>query len=409
MNITLNKNRIDFNKWTNYFFIAFAFSIPISNALTSLFSVLVILMWVLERDFHKKIHIIISNKLSLSFLFLILFSFISLAWSPDIQYAFKFIVSKYWEYLIIPIMLTSFKKKYTPYVFNAFLLSMFISEIISYGIFFGWWSYNNVLATDPSPFMNHIEYSTYLSFTIFIIISKILSETRKSWLFIYSLYCLTALSNLFINGGRTGQVSFIITIIILSIFYFKLSIKYIITLLSVIATFLILMYHFNPNFHTRVHQVQTDIYKMQTHNDFSGSLTTRFALWSIGINTFIDSPILGTGIGGEMKKKDYYSEKLNLGNFETFSDYHNTFIMYAVQLGITGLVLVMVIFYILFTLKIQNKNHKMLSLAFTSIFLFHSMGGFSFHLFNSLSFLVLFSALFNALSFSGHKENNSLT
>ncbi|MEA2019664.1 MAG: O-antigen ligase family protein [Campylobacterota bacterium] len=399
---------VDYNLFANYFFIGFAFSIPISNALTSLFSVLIILSWILERNFSEKINIILKDKLSLSFLFLIFFSLISLVWSSDVQYAIKFIASKYWEYLIIPIMLTSFKKEYTSYVLNAFLLSMFISEIISYGIYFQWWTYNNVLPSDPSPFMNHIEYSTYLSFTVIIIITKLLIEKRKNWHFIYSLYFLTALTNLFINGGRTGQASFLITIVIISIIYFKLSIKKIFALVFSILTFLILMYNFNPNFNSRITQIQTDIYKMQTNNDYSGSITARFALWTTGINVFMDSPILGTGIGGEMKKRDYYSEKLNFGNLETYSDYHNTFIMYAVQLGVTGLAIVIFIFYILFTLKLRNRNHQMLLIAFSTIFLLHSMGGFSFHLFNSLSFLVLFATLFNSLSSLEYRENNVL-
>jgi O-antigen ligase len=405
---TAIKNKIkniDFNKWTNYFFIAFAFSIPISKALDSLFTALIIISWLLEGNFYNKLQTIKQDRLSLIFLFLIFFSIFSLLWSPNLAYAIKFITIKYWHFLAIPIMLTSFKTKYIKYVLNAFLLSMLISEIVSYGIFFEIWTYKNVPSWDPSPFMNHTDYSTFLSFALIIILTKLATVQELSWRIFYSLYFITGLSNLFINGGRTGQVTFIVTIFIMTIFYFKLSIKQITGVILSLITLLVLAYNISPNFHDRVNQVQTDLTNVYEKNEFSGSLSIRIALWTIGTETFLDNPIIGTGIGGETKKINEYSLRHGFHDLTTYTDYHNTFIQYAVQLGIIGLLIPVFVFYTLFTLKFKTEQYKILTVAFSTIYMMHAMGGFSFHILDSLVFLCTFGSLFNAISYLERKEN----
>jgi len=394
----IKTQNIDFNKWTNYFFIAFAFSIPISKALISLFSALIIISWLLEQDYSKKLQYIKQDPLSLSFLFLILFSIVSLLWSPDIMYAIKFIGVKYWHYLIIPIILTSFKLEYTRYVLNAFLLSMFISEIVSYGIFFEIWSYKNVLPSDPSPFMNHADYSTFLSFALIIILSKLLTVKELPWRVFYSLYFVTGLANLFINGGRTGQVTFIVTLSLITIIYFKLSFKRLVGLFVALLLFLSLAYTLSPNFHARINLLGTELTNMYNDNDYTGSFPTRLALWRVGFDTFMDHPFIGTGIGGETKEIEYYGSKHGFNHLGTKTDYHNSFIHYGVQLGIIGFLIPIIIFYQLFKLEFTTQHYRLLTTAFTTIFMLHAMSGFSFHILDSLVFLCTFAALFNAVS-----------
>ncbi len=396
---------IDFNKWTNYFFIAFAFAIPISKALDSLFTALIIISWLLEGNLYNKFKIIKTDRLSLIFLFLIFFSLVSLLWSPDLTYAIKFITIKYWHFLAIPIMLTSFKTKYIRYVLNAFLLSMLISEIVSYGIFFEIWTYNNVPSWDPSPFMNHTDYSTFLSFALIIILTKFTTVKEFGWRVFYTLYFVTGLSNLFINGGRTGQVTFIVAILVMAIFYFKLSLKQILGVFLALITLLVLAYNISPNFQGRVNLVQTDLTNVYEKNQFEGSLSIRMALWTIGSETFLDNLPLGTGIGGETKEIDAYAQKHGFENLNTFTDYHNTFIQYGVQLGIIGFLIPIFVFYTLFTLKFKTQLYKGLTIAFSTIYLMHAMGGFSFHILDSLVFLCTFGALFNAISYLEKKES----
>lgn len=406
-NIVLNKfHSIDFNKLTNVFFVGFAFSIPISKALVSLFTALMILSWLAEGHFLKKFNIIKHDKLSLVIFFLIGYSTLSLFWSPDLYYAIDFITRKYWHYLIIPIMLTSFKIEYVRYVINAFLASMFISEIISYGIFFEIWTYNNIPASDPSPFINHIDYSIFLAFALVIIITKLTTTQDLKWKFFYSIYFLTGLSNLFINGGRTGQVAFLFSILVMSFLYFRNSYKVLLGSLATVVLTLAMAYNFSPNFQNRVSQLETDLINMYKHQDFRGSVATRIALWTIGGTAFLEHPLFGTGIGGEMKDIVKNGEKCGFVFIPGQSDYHNAFIQYAVQLGILGLFIPISVFYILFTLQFKTTQYKLLATSFGIIFLLHSLGGFSFHIMNPLALLCTFATLFNAISYQEKILNN---
>ncbi|MBL1244956.1 MAG: O-antigen ligase family protein [Sulfurimonas sp.] len=259
-------------------------------------------------------------------------------------------------------------------------------------------TYNNIPPSDPTPFMNHTDYSTFLSFTLIIIFSKLFTHKDRFWKILYSLYFITALSNLFINGGRTGQVTFLFTVITLSIFYFKLSLTKVFAILILLITLLVFAYNTSPNFHNRINKLQVEMSNMYLHHDFRGSLSIRFALWKLGTAIFFDNPLLGTGIGGETKQLKEYRDKYNFKIKTIYSDYHNTFVQYAVQLGIVGLLIPIIVFYLLFTLKFKTREYKMLSVAFSTIYLLHAMGGFSFHILDSLVFLSVFAALFNAIT-----------
>ncbi len=390
----------NYNKYINYCFIGLAFSIPISKALTSIFTALMILLWLLEGNFKDKFYIIARNKLSVAILLLVGFSIVAILWSSNLHFVLKFLRIKYWYFSPVIIMLTSHRLKYTKYVLDGFLLSMFFSEIASYGVYFGLWSFNHATHSDPTVFMDHISYSIYLALTIMILLIKIFEQESLKLKIPLIIFLLTATTNLFINGGRTGQFSLIITIIVIVIVYYKKSYKILFSSIVMVMLVIPLAYKYSPNFHNRMAQLHVDVNNAYYHHNFNGSLSTRIALWTVGINKFIDHPWLGSGIGNEMKDIKSYTKKYNFNKkfLKTFTDYSNNFINYAVQLGIFGLILNILIFYYLFVLKIKEKRYKILSVSFAIILLLYAMGGVIFQTINPMSFFVVFAGLFNAIA-----------
>lgn len=393
--------KIDYNKLINISFVGLAFSIPISKALTSIFTGILILLWLLEGNLKKKSHIILHDKLSIAIIIFVGFSIISLLWASNIAYAIKFIRVKYWYFAPILIMLTSFRLSYTKYVLDAFLLSMFISEIASYGVYLKIWHIKGVSYTNPTVFMSHVDYSVYLAFAIMVLLVKIYEQKDLKARIFLGIFFITATTNLFINGGRTGQFAFVLTVLVIAFLYYRRSYKIILS--SILLAFLSmpLAYHFSPNFHKRIDQLYTDVHNAYAYHNYDGSLSTRISLWTIGINKFIDHPILGSGIGNEMKGLKPYINKYGFSekNLKPYSDFHNNFIMYAVELGIVGLLVNLFIFYRIATFDIRERRYKVLSTAFAIVFLSHEMGGFSFHLMDSLVLFAVFAALFNAIEY----------
>ena len=302
---------------------------------------------------------------------------------------------------MIPIIYTSLDKKFLGHIFSACLISMFLSEIMSYGIFFEFWTYKNVLPSDPAPFMDHVSYSIYLAFTSMILLNKIFFETELKYKVIYILFFITVTSNLFLNGGRSGQVTFFIILLILAILNAKHKLKAVAVSVLFLSITFFAAYNISPNFQNRFNQATTDVSQMIEQNNYTGSFSTRVSLWIIGIDQITDSISLGSGMGNEMNQIEYYVQKHNfdITHLKRFGDHHNMFITYGIQLGQIGLILIFLIFYFVYTLKIKDPMNKNLNTVFIITFTLWSFTGTTFHTMNPMTFFALFAGLFNAISY----------
>ena len=395
----INISRTFYNNYINYFIILYAFCLPISRAGISLSIVLIFLFWILEADFKRKYFEIKNNYFILTIFIFILYSFISILWSSDKIFALEY-VKKYYHFLIIPIIFTSLKKEYIDKVFSAFLLGMLISEITSYGIFFELWTKEGISPNDPSPFMDHSNYSTYLAFTVFILMHKIIHTDDLKWKLAYSIFFLFSTSNLFLNGGRTGQFSFLITLCIIGFLNFKNKLKAVVLFISLGTTIFVSAYNISPVFKDRFDYFLHDVEVMINEKDFSNSFSLRVALWISGLEASKHNLIFGSGIGDERENANYILQKFNISNdnfkqeTENSIDFHNMYVQYIVQLGIVGLIIILLIFYLLFKLDIRDKVYKNLLIIFLILYFCHSMLGNSFHINQSMVLFVLFSSIF---------------
>ena len=333
-------------------------------------------------------------------LFLLL-SFLSIFWSSDTSFAVDYI-RKYWHFLIIPIIYTSLDRSYIKHVFSAFLLGMFISEIVSYGIFFYFLSKEGVSPNDPSPFMDHTNYSIYLAFTVFILMHRILFEPLIKWKIMYGVFMLFSMSNMLVNGGRTGQVAFFVTLFIVAFLNIKNKLTAIFG--SIVFVFIVFTsaYNLSPVFHDRINYAFHDIEKMIKDKDFTNSFSIRVSLWIIGTEQFLDNFLIGTGIGDEAVDIQKYVKKYNFIYYDNFQDnyidYHNAYVQYSVQLGIFGLILFILLFLNLLKLKFKSIIYRNLNITFISLYLLLSTVGLSLHIMASMTLFALFSGLFNAIS-----------
>ena len=395
----ININQTFYNNYINYFIILYSFCLPISRAVVSLSIVLIFLFWILEADFKRKYFEIKNNYFILAIFIFILYSFIAVLWSSDKIFALEY-VKKYYHFLIIPIIFTSLKKEYIDKVFSAFLLGMLISEITSYGIFFELWRKEGISPNDPSPFMDHSNYSTYLAFTVFILMHKIIHTDDLKWKLAYSIFFLFSTSNLFLNGGRTGQFSFLITLCIIGFLNFKNKLKAVVLFISLGTTIFVSAYNISPVFKDRFDYFLHDVEVMINEKDFSNSFSLRVALWISGLEASKHNLIFGSGIGDERENANYILQKFNISNdnfkqeTENSIDFHNMYVQYIVQLGIVGLIIILLIFYLLFKLDIRDKVYRNLLIIFLILYFCHSMLGNSFHINQSMVLFVLFSSIF---------------
>lgn len=385
----------------NFSIVFYAFCLPISKAGVIFFEVLMIVSWLLTLNFRDKFYQLKDNKFVFVLSVFILFSAIAILWSEDISFAINY-VRKYWHFLIVPVIITSLKKEYIQYIFSAFLLGMLISEITSYGIFLELWTKEGISPDDPSPFMDHTNYSIYLAFTVFILMHRIFYEDSIKWKLIYGIYMFFSMCNLFINGGRTGQVAFFIALIVVGLLNIQSKTKAVLLSIIVGSFIFITAYSISPVFKARMNYTYEETSNMVLKSDFSGAFSMRVSLWILGVNKFIESPIIGSGIGDEGIDIKILANKFNFDVYKNFDepyiDYHNAFIQYAVQLGIIGLCLFILLVRCLFQLKFKSVGYRNLNTVFICLFILLSFIGLSLHIMASMVLIALFASVFNVIS-----------
>lgn len=400
-----------YDKYINFLIVGYAFTVPTTIAGIVFFQGLLIASFLIhsfiKRDFKYQLDELKKSKIIIALFLLIVLSLISVIWSSDKIFSLSYI-HKYWHFITIPIIYLSFNPKYLLPVISSFLAGMFLSEILSYGILLELIQYNNILPSNPSPFMNHSDYSLFLAFTSMIVLNRIFfTENRKLKLF-YLLFFIATVTNLFLNAGRTGQIIFVTVMFIILFLNFKNKIRAISIAAILSISVLTIAYNTSPVFKTRGTQAYNDITQALTDRNYSGSFGIRTSLWIMGLNVFADNFLLGTGIGDEKTGMQQYAQKYNITRYlnipdKGYIDYHNMFIQHAVQMGIIGFILTVYLIYTLFSLKFIFPLYNNINMVFaTSIFIYSTVGNVI-HTIFPMTFFAFFVAILSALSRHEHK------
>ncbi|ASC94269.1 hypothetical protein Sdiek2_2262 [Sulfurospirillum diekertiae] len=208
----------------SYLLILLGFTFPLSVSIGTAVIGCIMLLWLVEGKFKEKFTIIQHNKITYAFLAFFMIHLIGLLWSEDLKWGLH-IVSKEWRMLLPLIFITIVKKEHISYYILAFLFAMSLSEVLSYLIWFGIIPpFQSATTLNPTPFISHISYNPFLAFSIFLLIYFIffVKNDKNNFSKIISLFFLTTMTiNIFITGGRAGQVGFFVMLSLAFILYFK--------------------------------------------------------------------------------------------------------------------------------------------------------------------------------------------
>lgn len=369
-----SKLNISYESTYYYSALIFAFTLPVSRAAISFFILWFIVLFISQRNYHQA-WIQIKNIPALKvFSFFIAFLFLSFLWSEETAIALKQ-MRLYGYWIIIPILAVKLKKEWVPNIITAFLLGMFLSEIIAYGIFFELWSFNGRTPDYPAPFMSHIHYSLFLATTAIILLNRMLSKNYSLRTKIpMTLFFLTSVGNLFISTGRTGQLAFLIAMAVAVVIHYRVSIKAFILFL-LLSTFLFYGgYHTVPLLQERIDMAVSDMKKLQDGN-FVSSWGYRAAFWVISYDIVKEHPLLGVGVGDyydaakETLEHDDHNFHKSVKDWCISTHFHNQYLMILVQTGIIGFSLMIWLFVTLLRLDIQDKEVKELSMLTVTVFI----------------------------------------
>jgi O-antigen ligase len=332
--------KIDYQKTLNYLFVAFAFVLPITSAGVSVIAGLMLLVWLAERDFSRKFTEIKSNPVALAVLGFIALHIVGLSW-VDVQPINSFKSSLL---LLIPIVMTSIKKEFIPKIFASFIAAMTISEILVYkNIFINFDRFGSIDPSDFMPFLSHITYNPFLAISISLLIVMLINKgVNTKYRYVALFFLVSMILNMFLTGGRAGQVALLVCLVILISYYFWHKKILFFGFVAAIPILVSIMYFANPVFQNRVNQAVSDIVNFNKNQDTS--VGQRLQWTSNSIELIKEKPLFGHGTGSFEKDYERIHKQLT-PNFVLASNPHNNYILVLVQFGIVGLLIFLSIFY----------------------------------------------------------------
>lgn len=317
---------------------------PLTVAGGNFFALLILLLWLIKANFKNDFYQLKNNKLVIAVLLYLLVHVVALLWTSDMQHGL-YTLRKQLKFLFIPLFMLYVQREHIQYYIFAFLLSMSLSELWSYGIWFELLPlYGHATLDDPIPLMDHLAYPQLLTIAIYLLLYYVLFDPniKKSKKYIYSFFIVTMGINMFINGGRAGQIMFFAMLAITVFQYFpKNTFKALIISLTVVLTTASTAYLTSKVFNQRV---DLAVSEFANYKDFKGSVGERIVFAISSWDIFKEHPIIGVGTG-DFKNEFAKKLSINAPHVHIVHDPHNMYSLISVQFGLVGLATLLWMFY----------------------------------------------------------------
>lgn len=221
--VQTNEGKI--NTYANDLIVVFAFSVPLLISVRRLSISLILLLFLIRgRLLHHTMQVMRDPLLAS----LILYFLVYLIWtfgSDDLVLAKKSIHDAAFL-LIAPVFATFIDRRYISRIAYAFVFGMFLSSLISFGIYFEIlpaMSHNSSHGgvSDPTPVYHHTPYGYMLAITSVILMSALVHLQDNKYKPILYLFITSITLNIFIIEGPSGFVIFSILVLMMMILIYK--------------------------------------------------------------------------------------------------------------------------------------------------------------------------------------------
>ncbi len=361
------KNSLE--KFLFYYLMLFCFIVPIHPEIAQKISIIGFFIIIFVVDF-KRLYTTFNSNTFLKAIFLfIVFCIFSYFWSDNYP-EFKKIIRVIFKYWIVPTIffISVFNKFNLKYAIISFLSGMIVNFVLSYSMYF--FNLKKILNFSFSEFQlvpfqaSHMEYSIYITISTILFFYYFLKSKSSFLKIILFIISVTSLILLFLLEGRTGQISFIITFLLLAIIYSKKSIHLIISFTS-ITIILILAYLLSTNFNSRINKGLNDLIEV-TNSNYNTSLGVRLSSYKI-IPEIIQSTnlLFGVGIGDSRDITTQINKKIYNDSFDAQKGLlHQSFLTIFHSVGFVGITLFIFSLYKLYTLKVDDNEINFIKYVF---------------------------------------------
>ena len=336
------------NKLQAYLFIALGVFIPTSIAVTNLIIGLISLCWILDGNLKVKLQLIKESKWILAIFALITLYALGMLWgSTHLNASWQF--QRLALLLMFPVLATinidqdTIKKSAV-----AFLITTFISALLAISI-------NNNIISPLSEYVsvinNHWANSAFIRYNYhnvllslsFALALYLIIKGRTKYRNMLILLIIGYAISIFTEMGRAGQVIFNLTIVFYIIYYVRKSILKSLAIFLLLISFQLLVYNSSDNTYKRRIDTASKIIKNNGDRGVGAPQDIRYVFVRESLNRIFLKPILGHGTGSF---GTIFKDNVNSGHyFNKHTTPHNQYLYVWFELGILGLLFLLMIFY----------------------------------------------------------------
>jgi len=339
-------NSINIDRVYQILLISLAFLMPITVSGANVLIVIICFLWLLSGNYKYKYLQILESKLLIASIIFFMLHVVGLAWTEDFKWGLH-IIHKMWYFILLwPVLHSIVKKENISLYIYSFLLAISLTEVISYLIWFELIvPFKHATVLNPTPFMSHISYNPILTIAIYLVAHELLFNTKLGQLkfFLYGFFCLTMTLNMFITGGRAGQVMYFVMLSILIFQFFdRQKVKSLISIFILVPAIFISAYQTSYIFKSRVDKAIVNTMTYETNKNTSVGHRFTFAIHSWEI--IKKNPIFGVGTGDFPKEYKKINE-IKTPEVPNTTNPHNMYTLILVQFGLLGLISLFSILY----------------------------------------------------------------
>lgn len=288
-----------------------------SDALKEAGLLIPLLCWIVKMIIERRI-LFVRTPLDIFILFYVLACVVSTVFSIDTQFSIKTIRKELISYLLLfYVIVNNFDEKKIKWVLYIFLLGGLI--VCVYGASNYLYKFNMKAERICGTFNQPNRYAQYLIILSSLIVTVIAIVRSRKWKFIFGIFFILSLLNLFWSFSRAGWIAFLAA---MAVFFIEASRK---TQIAIIFSIVLLTMGivFTNKGKERLTSLVGD---------------ERLLIYNSAINVIYDYPITGVGYGDKnflkIYKSKYKSEKAVVDHSGT----HNIFLQVAVETGFIGLI-----------------------------------------------------------------------
>ena len=330
-----------------FLFIFLGVFIPTSIAITNLIIALLALCWIIEGNFKAKFDIIKSSKWMLAVFALIGLYSLGMLWG-NVHSNYEGQFQRLALLLVFPILMTmDLKQETIRRAVFSFLAVTFISALTAIAI------NNNIisqlghyfsfikLSNNNSAFIKYNYHNVLLALS-FTISLYILIEKKTTYSSLLFLFIIAYTISIFTEAGRAGQVIFNLSAVFYIFYYNRKKFLKLCALLVLLFSFQFVIYNYSHVYKSRLNSASNII--QNNGFDVSDNLEDiRYVFMKETLSRILKKPVLGYGTGsfGSIFENEVKSGH----NFDKYTTPHNQYLYVWFELGILGLVLLILIFY----------------------------------------------------------------